>query len=109
MPQGGKGLTRTHLLPGNGHVVLHIPKDSGLDEVAPVCSRVAPTQQLGSLPLPSADVAQDLLELLLIHLRARRGQMSAPPGERFHSHLLCSSNSFSQQAAKQSPKGNDHF
>lgn len=111
--RGGKGLDRgccrTHLLPGNGHVVLHVPKDCGLDEVAPVCSGVATTQQLGSLPLPTADVAQDLLELLLVHLRARRGHTSAPLGKRFHSDLLCSSNSLFQQAAEPTPKGNDHF
>lgn len=68
----GKGSSRyrgpAYLLPGNGHVILDIPEHSGLDEEASVSSRVAPTHQFGSFSLSRADVAQDLIELLLIHL-----------------------------------------
>lgn len=75
--------TPSYLLPGNGHVVLHISKHSGLDEVSPVCGRSSSTHQLGSLPLPRADVAQDLVELLQVHLdvmteEMRNGSTSMP-------------------------------
>lgn len=67
--------TLSYLLPGNGHVVLHISKHSGLDEVSPVCSYSSSTHQLGSLPLPRADVAQDLVELLQVHLDVKTEEM----------------------------------
>ena len=60
----------TYLLPSDGHVILDVPKHSGLDEVAPVRCHGSPTHQFGTLSLPSANVAQNLLELLLIHLRS---------------------------------------
>lgn len=58
----------SYLLPGNGHVVLHISEHSGLDEVSLVGGHSSSTHQLGSLPFPCADVAQDLVELLQVHL-----------------------------------------
>lgn len=67
--------TLSYLLPGNGHVVLYISKHSGLDEVSPVCSYSSSTHQLGSLPLPRADIAQDLVELLQVHLDVKTEEM----------------------------------
>lgn len=58
----------SYLLPGDGHVVLHVSEHGGLDEVAFVCSRASSTHQLGSLFFSRADVAQDLVELLQVHL-----------------------------------------
>lgn len=63
-----KSSVLSYLLPGNSHVVLDISKHSRLDEVSSVCCRSSSTHQLGSLSLPTADVAQNLVELLLIHL-----------------------------------------
>lgn len=63
----------SYLLPGDGHAVLDVPEHGGLDEVAPLCSRPAPTQQPGPLSPPAADVAQDLVKLLLVDLQ------TAPP------------------------------
>lgn len=68
-PPGGPTVSAlSYLLPGNGHVVLHISKHSGLDEVSLVGGHSSSTHQLGSLPFPCADVAQDLVELLQVHL-----------------------------------------
>lgn len=67
---------RSHLLPGDRHVVLHVAKDSWLDEEASVRSSAATTQQFGSFSLPSANVTQDLLKLLLVYLRAVGTQIS---------------------------------
>lgn len=58
----------SYLLPGYSHVVLDVSKHGGLDEVSSVSRRSASTHQPGSFPLPAADVAQNLVELLLIHL-----------------------------------------
>lgn len=87
---------RSHLLPGDRHVVLHLAEDSWLDEVASVCSGAATAQQLGSFPLPGTDVAKDLLILLFVHLRAigtdksaqcllgvKKGSTAAPPAQRW--------------------------
>lgn len=58
----------SHLLPGDGHVVLHVSEHGRLDEVPSVCGDASSAHQLGSFPLAAADVAQDLIELLLIDL-----------------------------------------
>lgn len=65
------GKSLTYLLPGYDHVVLDISKDRRLDEVSSVCSYPTPTHQLGSLSLPTADVTQNLVKLLLVHLDNR--------------------------------------
>lgn len=59
---------KPYLLPGDGHVVLDVSEHGGLDVVPSVCSHASSTQQLGSFSLSAADVAQNLVELLLIHL-----------------------------------------
>lgn len=59
---------RANLLLCDGHVVLHIPEHSGLDEVATVSSRPSTTQQLRPLLFPRFDIAKDLLKLSFIHL-----------------------------------------
>lgn len=65
-----------HLLSGNGHVILNIPKYCGLDEVSSVCCHASSTHQLGSFSFPTADVAQDLVELLLIDLKRSKSLRS---------------------------------
>lgn len=60
--------TPLYLLPGNDHVVLDISKHRRLDEVASVCCHSSSTHQFGTFSLPTADVAQNLFELLLIYL-----------------------------------------
>lgn len=60
----------SYLLSGNGHVVLDISKHSRLDEVSSVCSYSSSTHQLGSFSLATADVPQNLVELLLIYLES---------------------------------------
>lgn len=64
-----------YLLPGNGHVVLHISEHSGLDEVSFACGPSSSTHQLGSLSFSRADVAQDLVELLEVHLDVETEEM----------------------------------
>lgn len=63
-----------YLLFGDGHVVLHVTKNGGLDEVASLGRRPTPTKKLGPLPLAAGDVAQDLVELLFVHLRQHKEQ-----------------------------------
>ena len=77
----------SYLLSGNDHVVLDISEHSRLDEVSSVCSHSPSTHQLGSLPLPTADVAQNLVELLLIYLDRSIGNRN-PDCVRVHTRVF---------------------
>lgn len=60
--------TRTHLLLGNAHVVLHIGEDSWLYKEAHVANALAASLQLGALLLAAFNVAQDFGQHFLIDL-----------------------------------------
>ena len=58
------------LLLGDAHVVGDVGEDGRLDEVAAVAVALAARQQAGALLLARLDQRQDLVELVLVDLRA---------------------------------------
>ena len=85
------------LVPGDRHLVLHVGEDGRLDEVALARRRGSPpVSSFAPSFLPALDVAQDLVELLLRHLRAllgRRGRTGRRPCGAFAFAASFSTNS----------------
>lgn len=83
-----KSFLYSYLLPGNGHAILDISKDSRLDKIPSVSSHASSTHQLGPLSLSTADVAQNLVELLLIYLNGIIKSVSDRVCQTFDTHVV---------------------
>src|SRR5262249_32517984 len=58
---------------GNGHLILHVVKDRGLDEVAVAAMALAAEHELGAFLLANVAVLQNLVHLLIGDLRSLLG------------------------------------